>query len=125
MIRVNVEFVVPGGQIYQKKTVGFQYTEITQQSKNKIEGNRNERNINILKAPNERPYNEEDLLSPCRISFKFLKEALKYAQYQFENKLWNKNEILRYVRTCCSSKNVAFNAIGAFQQGQEYYGLDV
>ena len=34
---------------------------------------------------------------------------------------WN-NE---YFRTCCFSQNVAFNAIEAFQQGQEYHGPDI
>ena len=69
--------------------------------------------------------NEEDLLSPCRISFKFLNKAMEYAQYHFQNKLWNKNEMLEYLRTCCFSKSVAFNAVVAFQQGQEYNGPDV
>ena len=55
--------------------------------KGRKEGNGNERNINIPKAPDERPLNKEDLLSPCRISIKFLNQALKYSQYHFENKL--------------------------------------
>ena len=92
--------------------------------KDKREGNGNQRNINIPKAPDESPVNEEDLLSPCRVSFKFLNQALTYAEYHFENKLW-KNEMLEYLRTCCFSKNVAFNAIEAFQQGQEYHGPDI
>ena len=29
------------------------------------------------------------------------------------------------MRTCCFLKNVALNAIEAFQQGQEYHGPDV
>ena len=33
--------------------------------------------------------------------------------------------MLKYFRSCCFSKNVAFNAIEAFQQGQEYHGQDV
>ena len=33
LIRVHVEFVVTGGQIYPTKTVGFQNTKINQQSK--------------------------------------------------------------------------------------------
>ena len=73
----------------------------------------------------KRPISEKYLLSPCRITFKFLNDALKYAQYHFENKLWNKNEMRKYLRTCCFSKNVVFNAIEAFQQGQEYHGEDV
>ena len=33
--------------------------------------------------------------------------------------------MLEYLRTYCFSKNVAFNAIEDFQQGQEYHGPDV
>ena len=64
-------------------------------------------------------------MSPCRITFTFLNEALKYAQYHFENKLWNKNEMLKYFIKCCFSKNVVFNANEAFPLGQEYHGPDV
>ena len=71
-------------------------TQRLSNSRHRREGNGNEGNINIPKAPDEKPVNEEDLLSPCRITFKFLNEVLKYAQYHFENKLWNKNEILEY-----------------------------
>ena len=64
-------------------------------------------------------------MSPWRIAFKFLNQALRYAQYHFQNKLWNKNEMLEYLRTCWFSKNRTFNAIEDFQQGQKYHGLDV
>ena len=40
LIRVNLKFVMTGGQIYLTKTVSFQNTKITQQSKikeNKVE----------------------------------------------------------------------------------------
>ena len=80
--------------------------------KGRREGNWNEGNVNIPKAPDERAVNEKDLLSPYRITFKFLYDA----QCHFENKRWNKNEMLEYLRTCCFSKNVAFNAIKAFQK---------
>ena len=55
----------------------------------------------------------------------FLSKALKYAQYHFKNKLWNVTEMLEYLRTCCFSKILAFNAIEAFQLEQEYHGSDV
>ena len=77
--------------------------------------NGNEGNINIPNAPDEKPVNEENLLNLCRISFKFLDQGLRYDQYHFQNKLWSKNEMLQYLRTCCFSKNVAFNAIEVFQ----------
>ena len=57
-----------------------------------------------------------------KICWVLIKYHLKYAQYHFKNKVWNTNEMLEYLRTCCFSKNVAFNAIVAFQQGQEYHG---
>ena len=79
----------------------------------------------MSKAPDESPINEKDLLSSWRITFKFINEALKYDQYHFENKLWNKNEMLEYLRTCFFSKNMAFDAIEVFQQGQEYHGPEV
>ena len=110
-IMVDVEFVVTGGKIYLTKTIDFKNTKIIQQSK--IKG-WNCGNINIPKAPVERPINGENLLSPCRIAFKFLYQALRYSQYHFQNKLWNKNEMLEYLRPCCFSKNVTFNAIEAF-----------
>ena len=59
------------------------------------------------------------------MSFKFLNQALKYAQYFFYNKLWDTNEKLEYLRTCYFSKDKTLNAIEAFQQGQEYHGSDV
>ena len=71
------------------------------------EGNGNEENNNIPKAPGERPANEENLLSPCKISFRFLSKALKYAWYHFENKLWEKVkhrsiwEHVAFQRMCC------------------------
>ena len=86
--------------------------------KSRREGNGNEGSINILIAPDEIHANAKDLLSPCRISFKFLNEALKYAQYHFEDKLWNKIEMLEYLRLCCFSKNVAFNAVEAFNSAR-------
>ena len=89
------------------------------------EGNGNEEHINIPKALDERPINSNDLVSPCKITFKFWNNALKYAQYQFEDIFLNKNKILEYLRTWCFSRNVAFNAIEAFHQGQEYQGPDV
>ena len=52
--------------------------------------NGSEVNINLPKAPNGRPVNEENLLSPGKIFFKFLNKSVKYAQCHFENKLWNK-----------------------------------
>ena len=55
----------------------------------------------------------------------FFHEALKYSHYNFENKLWNENELMQYLRTWCFSKNVAFDAIKAFQQGQEYLEPDL
>ena len=42
-------------------------------------GNGSEVNIKISKAPDERPVNEENLLSPCRTTFKFLNKHLRYA----------------------------------------------
>ena len=33
--------------------------------------------------------------------------------------------MLEYLRRCCFSKNIAFNAIEAFKQGQEYHGPNV
>ena len=93
--------------------------------KDRRKGNGNEGNINTSKDPNERPVYEKDLLIPWKITFKFLNQTLKYAQYHFQSKLWNKNEILEYLRTCCFSKNVALNAIEAFQQVKEYHGPDV
>ena len=65
------------------------------------------------------------MLSSCPSTFKFFDILLKYAQYHFENKLWNQNDMLEYLRTGCFSKNVTFNAIEAFQQSQEYHGSDV
>ena len=50
---------------------------------------------------------------------------MRYAEYHFQHKLWNKNEMLEYLGTCCFSKNVAFNAIEAFQQIQGYHRPDV
>ena len=86
--------------------------------KDRKQENGNEGNINILKAPSERPVNKEDMLSSCRIMLKFLNKAPKYAQCHFENKLWNKNEMLEYFRTCCFSKNVVFNAVDVFNSGK-------
>ena len=68
--------------------------------KGRREKNGNEENINIHIAPDERPIYEENLLSPCKITFKVLNQALRYAQYYFQNKLWNKNKMLDYLRTC-------------------------
>ena len=90
---MHVEFVVNGKQIYQTNMIGFQKHRDYPRVKDRREGNRNEGNVNIPKASDKNPDNEDDLLSPCRISFKFLNKALKYDQSQFENKLWNKNEI--------------------------------
>ena len=59
--------------------------------------------------------NEENLLSPCRITFRFLSEPLKYAQGHFAHELQNKNRTLVYLRTWCFAKNVTFNATKAFQ----------
>ena len=57
------------------------------------EGNGNGVNINTPNVPDGRPINEEHWLSPCKIEFKCLNKALKYAQYHFINKLQNKNKI--------------------------------
>ena len=58
------------------------------------------------------------------MTFKLLDEALKNAQNHFKNKLWSKDETLEYLRACYFSKNLAFNAIEAFQPEQEYHGSD-
>ena len=76
------------------------------------------------KAPDERPINEENLLSLCKITFKFLNEDLKYTHYYLENKLSNKMEVLECVESCCCS-TVTFNAIKGFQKGQEYHGPEL
>ena len=74
--------------------------------KGRREENRNEGNINIPKALDGWPVNEEDLLSPCGISFKFLNEALTYAHYHFEKKTvkqkWNDGvfENLLFFKEC-------------------------
>ena len=75
----------------------------------------NKGNINPPNAPDDMPINEENLLSLCIITFKFLNQVMRYAQYYFENKLWNKNEMLEYLITCCILKNFAFKSIVAFQ----------
>ena len=54
------------------KTGRIQNTKITQQSKVKEKEMERKGKINIPKAPDERLINEEDLWSPCRISFNFL-----------------------------------------------------
>ena len=56
------------------------------------------------------------------MTFKFLNQVLRYAQSHFQNKMWNKNDMLEYLRTLCFSKNVVFNATEAFYQVQEYHG---
>ena len=53
------------------------------------------------------------------------KPSSENAQYHFQNNLWNKNKTLEYLKKLRFSKNVVFNAIEAFQQGQECHGLDV
>ena len=98
-VRVHVEFVITGGQIYKTKTLTVKCIK---------KGNGNEGNINIPKAPDE---SKENLLSCCRITFEFHNKALRYAQYPFQNKLWNKNDLLEYLRTCCFSKEYGFNTI--------------
>ena len=52
----------------------------------------NEVNINMPKAPDGRPVDEENHLSPCRITFKFPNEAVKYVHFCFDDKPWNTNE---------------------------------
>ena len=93
----------------------------------------NGREINTI-ASDGMPVDEGNLLSPCKITLMILNEALKYAQYLFQKKLWNKNETLEYVRRCCFTKNVTSNAMEVFWQGhghhgpkiwQKYYGIDI
>ena len=70
------------------------------------------------------------MLSPCRITFKFLNQALRYNHYHinipktFDERPVHEENLMEYLRTCCFSKNVTFNAIEAFEQGQEYHGPD-
>ena len=55
--------------------------------KDSRERNRNEASINKPNAPDGSLVKEEDLLTHCRISFKFSNRGVKYAQYHFQNKL--------------------------------------
>ena len=109
----HLEFVANCGQIYLTKTVSFQYTTINKQSK--IEEKEME-----MKGTSTNP---KHLTKSCQWRrsaeslqniFRSLNQALKYAQYQFQNKPWNKNEMLDFLRTFYFSKNMAFNAIETF-----------
>ena len=46
--------------------------------------------------------------------------SLLHSKWAVEQK-WS----MEYLKTCCFSKNVAFNTIVAFWQGQEYHGPDI
>ena len=94
--------MVTGGEICQTRTAGFQSTNIFHQWK--VEKKEMKMKSTSICPKPLVDVNKENLLSPCRINFKFLNEALKYTQYHFENKLWNKNETFDYLRTCCLQK---------------------
>ena len=96
LIRVTVVFVVTSRQICQTKTAVFQNTKHLQKvGKRKWKLCQNQyAQSHWWKACQWRKF-----ANPLKNYFQFFNEALKYAQYHFENKLWNKFETLEYLQT--------------------------